>query len=174
MDRADRSPAPAQPWHALFAPLPADVIPRRQPVASPEVLATPAGAAIAGWEQLTVELSAGSAGLRIAMVVLDATGQPIGASDTVLYRSEVAGGRGADPRSVIEYYQESVSGRLEPDGSFRGTRWRTKGVEGVDGAEPQLESTPSEPSAADVTSLKALVAEVLRRRPPAVEHRTSP
>jgi len=52
------------------------VIPRRQPVASPEILAKPEGAAITGWEQLTVDLSAGAARLRIVMVVLDATGQP--------------------------------------------------------------------------------------------------
>jgi hypothetical protein len=32
------------------------------------------------------------------------------------------------------------------------------------GSDPQLESTPSEPSAADVIAIKALVAEVLRRR----------
>jgi hypothetical protein len=118
------------------------VIPRRQPVAPPEVLATPEGAAIAGWEQLTVELSAGSAGLRVAIVVLDATGQPISAS--------------------------GVGGRLESDGTFRGTRWRTVGFERADGGDPQLESTPSEPSAADVTGLKALVADVLRRAAPAI------
>ena len=142
------------------------MIPQRKPVAPPEILATPEGAAIAGWEQLTVELSAGSAGLRIAMVVLDASGQPISVSDTVLYRSEFAAGHGADRHPAIEYYQESVGGRLESDGTFRGTRWRTVGVETADGEEPQLESTPSQPSAADVTGLKALVAEVLRRRPP--------
>ena len=167
MNRADRSPAPARPWHALLAPLPPEAIPRWQPVAPPDILATPEGAAIAGWEQLTVELSAGAAGLRVAMVVLDATGQPISASDTVLYRSEVPEDRGAsDPRPVVESYQESVGGRLETDGTFRGTRWRTVAVEIMDGEEPQLESTPSEPSMADVAGLKALVAELLRRQPP--------
>ena len=89
------SRAPAAPWHALLAPIPPDVIPKRQPVASPEILAEPYGAAIAGWEQLTVELSAGSAGLRHVLVVLDATGQPISASDTVLYRSELPAPREA-------------------------------------------------------------------------------
>jgi hypothetical protein len=170
MHHADRSPTPAQPWQALFAPLPPGVTPRRQSVASPEVLATPEGAAIAGWEQLTVELSAGPAGLRHAMVVLDANGQPISASDTVLYRLEVRRtSQVAEPRSpienAIEFYQESVGGRIEQDGTFRGTRWHTVAVEAVEGGEPRLESTPSEPSATDVAGIMALVAELLRRQP---------
>jgi hypothetical protein len=169
MDHADRSLAPAQPWHVLFAPLPPDVIPRRQSVASPDVLATPEGAAIAGWEQLTVELSAGRAGLRHAMVVLDAHGQPISASDTVLYRVAGPGtSHLADPRAsienAIEFYQESVGGRIERDGTFRGTRWHTVGVATVEGGEPRLESTSSEPSAADVAGIMGLVAELLRRQ----------
>jgi len=44
----DHSPNSRPPWHALLAPLPADAVPRRQPVASPGILATPAGAALAG------------------------------------------------------------------------------------------------------------------------------
>ena len=68
-------PKPGKPWQVLLAPLPDEAIVRRQPVGSPEVLATPEGAAIAGWKQLTVELSAGSAGLRHVLVVLDASGQ---------------------------------------------------------------------------------------------------
>jgi hypothetical protein len=42
----DHSPSLRPPWHALLAPLPADAVPCRQPVASPEILSTPAGAAI--------------------------------------------------------------------------------------------------------------------------------
>lgn len=141
--------------------MPSEAVPRRQPVASPEILARPEGAAIAGWEQLTVELSAGPAGLRIVMVTLDATGQPISASDWVLYSSEAAEGREA-----VEYHHESVGGRLESDGTFRGMRWLTVSVETGDGAEPRMRSTPSEPSPADVSALKALVADVLRRSSP--------
>jgi hypothetical protein len=152
-------------WHALLAPLPPEATPCRQPVAPPEVLATPAGAAVAGWEQLVVELSAGAAGLRVVMVVLDATGQPISASDMVLYRSEVAGGTGAEGAcSSVEIHQESVGGRLEPDGMFRGTHWRMVGREPIDDEDPKWESTPSEPSVAEVAGLKALVAELLRRQ----------
>lgn len=162
------SRAPAAPWHALLAPIPPDVIPKRQPVASPEILAQPYGAAIAGWEQLTVELSAGSAGLRHVLVVLDATGQPISASDTVLYRSELPAPReAAKSSSSVEYefYQESIGGRIENDGSFRGTRWRTQGIETDPDSESRMQSTPSEPSAEDAAGIQALVTELVRRAP---------
>jgi hypothetical protein len=163
-----RIPGPA--WHELLGPLPADAVPRRQRVAPPDILATPEGSAIAGWEQLTIHLSAGSVGLRHVMVVVDANGQPISASDTVLYRCEVRGDgdavdAGASPASPVEFFQECVGGRIEQDGTFRGTRWHTVPVESGDGDGPRLESTPSEPTAADVAGIAALVAEVLRRRP---------
>ena len=169
MDRSRRLPAPAKPWHALLAPLPNEVVPRRQPVASAQVLSTPEGAAIAGWEQLTIELSAGPAGLRHVLVVLDATGQPISASDHVLYWLEVSKtGQVVDSSSEIahhaEFYQESIGGRFETDGTFRGTRWKTVGEDYRDGSEPKMDSTPFEPSAADIAALKALVAEIIRRQ----------
>jgi hypothetical protein len=157
------------PWHALLAPLPVEMIPRRRLVGSPEILATPAGAAIAGWEQLTIELSAGAAGLRHVLVVLDGTGQPISASDAVLYRSEVTRDGDADADALIEYRHESIGGRLEPDGAFAGTRWRSVAVASVDEDEPQFQSTSASPSTAEVTGLKALVEDMLRRRPPVVE-----
>jgi hypothetical protein len=161
-----RSPEPTQPWHALLAPLPPDAIPRRQPVAPPEVQGRPEGAAIAGWEQLVVDLSAGAAGLRIVMVVLDATGQPISASDAVLHSVRVGPDDEGSLR-VVEHCHENIGGRFDPDGSFRGTRWRTLMAETEEGEPQQLESASSEPSPADVAALKALVAEVLRRQRPA-------
>jgi len=153
-----------------LAPLPDDAYVHRKPVGSPEVLATPEGAAIAGWEQLTVELSAGLAGLRHVMVVLDANGKPISASDTVLYRIEVSKTHQDADTSIdsvlsTEFYQESIGGRLETDGSFRGTRWQIFGEEQPDGSDPQVRSIPSEPSEADMDGIKALVAEIIRRQP---------
>lgn len=169
MDRSRKPFNPAKPWHALLAPLPDDVIVLRQPVGSPEVLATPEGAAIAGWEQLTVELSAGIAGLRHVLVVLDATGQPISASDHVLYWSEVSKTDQNEDTSSgsalqAEFYQESIGGRFETDGTFRGTRWQTVGEDYRDGSEPKMDSTPSEPSAADIAGIRALVAEIMKRQ----------
>lgn len=169
MDRSRKPFNPAKPWHALLAPLPDDVIVRRQPVGTPEVLSTPEGAAIAGWEQLTIELSAGLAGLRHVLVVLDANGQPISASDHVLYWSEVLKtDQNADTSSAralsAEFYQESIGGRFETDGTFRGTRWQTVGEDYRDGSEPKMDSTPSEPTAGDIAGIKALVAEIIKRQ----------
>jgi hypothetical protein len=165
--RCQRIPGPD--WHELLGPLPERVVPRRQRVAPADILETPEGTAIAGWEQLTIHLSAGSIGLRHVMVVVDADGQPISASDTVLFRCENLDDAGsADPccapEGPVEFFQECVGGRIEQDGTFRGTRWHTIPVQAGAGSDPQLESTPSAPSAADVIAIKALVAEVLRRR----------
>ena len=140
------------PWHALLAPLPAGAIVQRKPVGTPELLASPEGAAIAGWEQLSVELSAGADGLRHVLVVLDGSGLPISAGDTVVYCV------GRDTR------HENIGGRLEADGTFRGTRWTTIGVAPAEeGDEPELRSTPSEPSPEEIRGIKALVADVMRR-----------
>ncbi|HKQ30941.1 MAG TPA: hypothetical protein VJS66_06630 [Burkholderiales bacterium] len=148
--------APASSWHNLFAPLPADIVPRRTPVALPEVLKLPQAEAIAGWHQLTIELSAGEAGMRVAMVVLDADGRPISASDMVMHRSQEAEGR-------VRYVHENVGGRLEADERFFGTRWRSVVVENAAGEQLQSEHIPSAPSEQDVTAMKSLIAEIARR-----------
>lgn len=87
-------------------------------------------------------------------MTLDERKAPISASDHVLYCE--------GPISR----HENVGGRLEPDGRFLGTRWRTvtREVEGKDEAEV-IESVPTPASEADAAAIKALVAEVLRRAP---------
>ena len=106
-----------------------------------------------GWEQLTVELSAGAHGLRHLMVVLEG-GKPISAGDWVMYCSG----------NPLEYVHENLGGRIQPDGSFLGTRWRTVAVDvpGKDEAETK-EMVKSEPTPEDVAALMALVKEVLKR-----------
>ncbi len=148
------------PWHALLAPLPPEAAPRRQPVGSPEILAQPHGAAIAGWEQLTIDLSAGAAGLRNVLVVLDANGQVISANDSVLYCGALTA---QAPGAVSEFHHESIGGRFEVDGSFRGTRWKSVTLETEGREQPETTSTPSEPSGADVAALRVLVADVMHR-----------
>ena len=147
-------------WHALLAPLPAGVVPVRKPVGTPEVLASPEGAAIAGWEQLTLELAGGPAGLRILLIVLDASARPVAASDHVLYFSP--GERPSDPRQIR---QESIGGRLEADGSFRGTCWLTTGPEPENDDPPQWDSTSREPTSTETAALLRLVAELVARAP---------
>jgi len=149
------TPQPLAPWHALLAALPDDAVVKRRPVAPPEITSKPEGAAIAGWEQLTVELSVPCKGMRHLLVVLDAQGTPISANDMVMYSAELGGNH--------VFFQENVGGRLEADGTFRGTRWRTLGVEGPQDEEAKLDASPSQPTATESAALKALVAEILKR-----------
>lgn len=137
-------------WHALFAPLPNDAVVKRKPVGS--------GEAIAGWRSLTVELSAGAAGLRHVMVTLDETGTPISAGDWVMYATQGADG--------TTYLHENVGGRLETDGSFRGTRWHSVTFQKPDSDDAELrESRNSPPSPDDVEAIGRLVRELLSRAP---------
>jgi hypothetical protein len=69
-----------------------------------------------------------------------------------------------DAPAVI--HQESVGGRFEPDGSFRGTRWHSVALEPGGDEDPEWESTRSEPSPDEVAGLRILVAEMIRRQPP--------
>jgi hypothetical protein len=152
-------------WHALLGPLPPEAVPERKPVGSAEQLASPAGSPIAGWEQLSINLSAGAGGLRSVLVVLDGSGALLSGSDAVLYRTA------DDGRATILHL--SVGGRFEPDGSFHGTRWHSVAVERPGDEDPEWESTPSAPSEEDVEGLRALVAEVIRRGESAVRTQES-
>ena len=141
-------------WHALFAPLPDGAKVRRKPVLSEELAAKPESAAIAGWQSVSVELSAGTDGLRHVMVTLDASGTPISAGDWVLYCSG----------KPVEYVHENVGGRIQPDGSFLGTRWRTVAVEVAGSEEPETrETVSSEPTEEDIAGLMRMVRELLSR-----------
>lgn len=153
-------PPDPPPWHVLLGPLPAGATPCASAVASSAQHAAPDVAAVAGWESLVLELSAGSAGLRIVQVLLDAEGRPLSASDHVLFRSEPAGQSG-----TVQTRQESVGGRFESDGEFRGTFWLITGPEPVDDEEPRWEMSPRKPTKDEVEALRQLVAEVVGRRP---------
>ena len=143
-------------WHALLAPLPDDAQPELRPVLPPELAGRPESAAVAGWRTLSLYLSAGAEGLRHVMVTLDASGQALSAGDTVLYRQPEG--------SQVRWRHESLGGRLEEDGTFRGTRWRSVSIGPLDSDETQmLEQERFEPSADEVARLKALVAELIRR-----------
>lgn len=152
---------PSHTWHALLAPIPDDAVPERRPVASPEILASEAGSAIAGWDSVMLYLSAGTAGLRVLQITLDATGELLSAGDNVLFqRQERRGGR-----AITVYDSESIGGRFWPDGSFQGTCWHSRTEEDEEGEESTT-ATPSQPTEEDIANLKRLVAELLRRAPP--------
>jgi hypothetical protein len=131
-------------WHSLFAPLPEEARVQRKPLAG-----------LDGWHSLTIEMSAGPAGLRHVMVTLDAAGAPVSAGDWVMLRSQTAEG--------ITYVHENVGGRLERNGSFHGTRWRSVMFERAGGDEPQMRETSHvPPSPQDIEAIQALVLDVLR------------
>jgi hypothetical protein len=144
------------PWHALLAPLPEGVTPRVSPIGSALQPGAGEQSVIAGWVSLVLELSAGAAGLRIIQVLLDGEGVPLSASDHVLFRSAPLGGQGP-----TQIRQESIGGRLEPDGEFRGTFWLVSGPEPEDGGDPEWEMTPREPTVVEVDALKALVTKLV-------------
>jgi hypothetical protein len=148
----------AMTWQALLAPLPDAVVPALRPLAPPEVLASAEGAAIAGWTQLTVELAAGCDGMRMVLVILDADKVLLSASDAVVFRHQLPG--------KVHFRHESVGGRFEPDGRFAGTHWTSESTEHPDGSvEQTMPATSRPPSEREVEALRALVAEVIRRRP---------
>jgi len=142
-------------WHALFAPLPEAARVKRKPVASPELVMAGKADAVAGWESLTIEMSAGPAGMRHVMVTVDAQGTPISAGDWVVFRSQTAKG--------VTYVHENVGGRLEPDGRFSGTRWRSVTFERAGGDEAEMRETSHvPPTPQDIEAIQALVLDVLR------------
>ena len=166
MSDPSRDKSPSLDWHTLLGPLPNGASPIRQPVASHEVLAGPSGWAVAGWEQLVLYLSAGPAGSRTSLVVLDADGALLSASDAVLYR---AGPNGSPPPedcnapALIE--QESLGGRFESDGSFHGTRWRSVAQDPGGADQLEWQSTQSEPSQDDVERLRRVAEDLIARNP---------
>ena len=159
MDRIDAPDPPREAWHALLAPLPSGVTPVRKPVASAEILATEAGSAIAGWTSVTLELSAQARGLRHLLVTLDETGRPNSASDHVLFHAP----NPEHPSGPADIRQESIGGRLEADGTFRGTCWLVIGPEPADDEPPAWDMRSRSPSEEEIVALKGLVAELMRR-----------
>jgi hypothetical protein len=151
------------PWHALLAPLPDTSVVERKPVASAELIAAGTAGPIAGWESLSVNLSDPPAGLRHVLVTIDADGALLSASDWVLHHRR----EHRDGADVAVYDHHSIGGRFEPDGSFRGTTWRSqseqRGLEEDDSVVTS--SVPSAPTPEEISGLRQIVADVMRRAP---------
>ncbi len=143
-------------WLNPLALLPAEAEVRRRPVGSAEL--TVDVSPIAGWEALSVELSAGAAGGRHILVTLDGSGTPIAANDHVALREEGEG--------PARWRHESIGGRIEADGSFRGTCWTVFLAE-TDGEDAAVtEAVKREPSPAEADAILELAREILRRLNP--------
>ena len=93
--------------------------------------------------------------MRTVLVVVDAAGTPITASDGTF--SCVDG----EPRMV---YHENLGGRFEADGRFLGTHWVSTGPDpGEDARAARIDTERADARA--VAGLRALVDEMLRRPP---------
>ena len=150
------------PWLKFLGPLPADVEPIRKPVAPPGSPGAAPDSPIAGWENITLDLSAPDHGLRVILVTLDATGTAISVSDHVLLSKTDAAGE-----KILRH--ESLGGRIESDGSFRGTHWIAEGPEPPDtDAETDAEvpwGNPvyRQPTPAETDRLLAIATDVVAR-----------
>ena len=136
-------------------------MPERKPVASAEQIATGTAGPIAGWHNVTVNLSAPAFGLRHLMVVLDASGALIAAGDHVMFVRETT----PDGEVATLSDHESVGGRFEKDGSFLGT-WTLLTLESSADSEESVTKSHQQrpPSDAEIASLRRLVDDVLQRQ----------
>lgn len=149
----------APSWLSLLAPLPQDAVVERKPVASAQQIADGSAAAIAGWESLSVNLSDPHAGSRHVLVTLDASGSLLSGGDYVVLVTPPM-----EPGAPAIYHHESIGGRLNDDGSFQGTRWRTRTEQMPDADEAiSTSSTPSPPSDEEIAALRRLLTDVLSR-----------
>jgi hypothetical protein len=148
-------PSPPPSWHALLAPFPTTATPRLRRLGPESPAPDDPASAIAGWSELVLDLSAGPAGARVIHVVLDPHNRPLAASDLVYFRPQPAN----NPDSY--HQQQSIGGRFEEDGSFRGTCWIGTATGPADADDLHWTLTPSEPREEQVTALRSLVASVL-------------
>ena len=148
-------------WLNLLVPLPPGVKPQRKPVASAEQLAQDTAGPIAGWQSITVNLAEPAYGLRHVQITLDEHGSLLSGSDHVMFVREIS-----PEGEAITTDHESVGGRFEPDGSFRGTYWKTT-LENNPDSEGDSSITRSaekrEPSMDEVAALRRIIGEVLSR-----------
>ena len=149
-------------WLSLLVPLPLDVKPERKPVASAEQLLQGTAGPIAGWQSVTVNLSEPAYGLRHVQITLDEQGQLLAGGDHVMFVREAT----PDGSEATLTDHESVGGRFEPDGSFRGTYWKMT-LESAPGGDEESSVTRSaehrQPSVDEVTALRRIIADVLSR-----------
>jgi hypothetical protein len=149
-------------WLALLAPLPRGVTPERKPVASAEQLADGTAGPIAGWQSISVHLSEPEYGLRHVLITVDESGQLLSGGDHVMFVRETT------PDGIVATLtdHESVGGRFEQDGSFRGTYWKTTLESKPGGGEDESvaqSKTNRAPSADEIAALRQIIADVLAR-----------
>jgi hypothetical protein len=112
----------------------------------------PEAEAVAGWYSLIIDLSSPSVGHRVTMATLD--GDLLLSGSDMVYRMT--------PEANL---MESLGGRFEPDGSFRGTHWYCVLEPGAEEHAQPGNFPPRKPSAGEARALRALLDELCRRHP---------
>ena len=151
----------APPWLSLLAPLPHDVVPQRKPVASAQQLADGTAGPIAGWHSITVNLSEPDFGLRHVQITLDEQGQLLAGGDFVMFVRETTPDGGE--ATVTDH--ESIGGRFEEDGDFRGTHWKATLETSADDDENSVTRSAQHrrPSPEEIAELRRIIDDVLNR-----------
>lgn len=152
----------APEWLSLLSPLPADVAPQRKPVASAQQIESGTAGPIAGWESISVHLSAPDYGLRHVLITLDENGTLLSGGDHVMYVRETK----PDDNCVATLTEHlSVGGRFETDGSFRGTHWHTMLESAGDDDESSVARSAEHrpPTDDEIAKLRAIIDGVLSR-----------
>ena len=149
-------------WLGLFAPLPAGVKPGRKPVASAEQIEQGTAGPIAGWQSISVNLSEPDHGLRHVLITLDENGQLLSGGDHVMFVRETAP---HDDSIATVTDHESVGGRFESDGSFRGTYWKTTLESAPDDEDSSIARSAEKraPSDDEIAALRRIITDVLAR-----------
>jgi len=151
-------------WLALLSPIPADAKPGRKPVASAEQIEKGTAGPIAGWQSISVHLSEPEYGLRHVLITLDENGQLLSGGDHVMFVRETAP---HDDSIATLTDHESVGGRFESDGSFRGTHWKTTLESKPSGDDDESTTRSAEnraPSEEEIAALRRIIADVLSRK----------
>lgn len=150
-------------WLALLSPIPAGAAVERKPVASAQQIAQGTAGPIDGWESVTVNLSEPAFGLRHVQITLDAAGELLAAGDHVMVVRETT----PDGSEVLLSDHESIGGRFESDGSFRGTHWLTTiegSADGADESNVARRANHRPPTDDEIAALRLIIADVLDRR----------
>jgi hypothetical protein len=149
-------------WLVLLSPLPPDAKIEQKPVAAAEQLASGTAGPIAGWQSVSVNFSEPEFGIRHVQITLDDTGTLLSAGDHVMFVRETA-----DDGAVVTLSDhESIGGRFETDGSFRGTHWQTTLESDPRDADNSITRSAEHrpPTGAEIAALRQLVDDVLKRR----------
>jgi len=124
-------------------------------------LANHSAGPIAGWQSVTVHLSEPAYGLRHVLITLDENGDLLAGGDHVMFVRDTT----PDGLEATLTDHESIGGRFEKDGSFRGTHWKTTLVSSADDEESTTRSAEHRPpTGPEISALRRIIDDLLKRR----------